>query len=71
MSQQAALIDEWGGVETDEGDGEIFGSWGGRNGAETQREGKTKARWEQLRYNAELMCPTKHPILQTWQIVLP
>lgn len=63
-----------GGVETDEGDGEMFGSWGGRNGAETQREGKTKAaetRWEQLRYNAELICPTKHPILQTWQIVLP
>lgn len=58
----------------DEGDEEMFGSWGGRNGAETQGEGKTKAvetRWEQLRYNAELMCPIKHPILQTWQIVLP
>lgn len=39
---------------------------------EREREGETKAverRWEQL--NAELMCPIKHPILQTWQIVLP
>lgn len=47
---------------------------GGRNKPKTGREGKTKAverRWEQLGYNAELMCPIKHPILQTWQIVLP
>lgn len=38
-----------GEVETDEGDGEMLGSWGGRKEAETQREGKTKAaetRWE-------------------------
>lgn len=49
-----------------------MGSWGGRK--KTEREGETKAverRWEQLRHNAELMCPIKHPILQTWQIVLP
>lgn len=63
-----------GEAETDEGDGAMLGSWGGRNKTETEREGETKAaerRWEQLRHNAELMCPLKHPILQTWQIVLP
>lgn len=57
-----------------------WAGWRGCGGGEKkqardgEREGETKAverRWEQLGYNAELMCPIKHPILQTWQIVLP
>lgn len=63
-----------GEAETDEGDGVTLGSCGGGETTEAEREGETKAverRWEQLWYNTELMCPIKHPILQTWQIVLP